>query len=277
MASKGPENTLLSTGKEKDSETGYYYFGARYYNPDLSLWLSVDPMSDKYPSLSPYNYCAWNPMKIVDPDGEDIYRLDISTGSLKLYQKTKDKTDQIIAGSYSGIGRARTFKETRSLTFSKGILDGQKGKDYSKTGFTSTGGKQEAAIDVAKFISFNSNIELSGAGYTDGNKAEAQIFGWSNNTYNQSDNPGKYSAPDNSKEIFHFHTHPGKADGTMGHGIPGKADLAHAKKMSSSYGENNFYIISRKDGVTQYNQIGVIPSGIHESYIPKSLRKHIKR
>ena len=60
------------SGKEKDSETGYYYFGARYYNPDLSLWLSVDPMADKYPSLSPYNYCAWNPIKIVDPDGDSI-------------------------------------------------------------------------------------------------------------------------------------------------------------------------------------------------------------
>lgn len=58
-----------STGKEKDSETGYYYFGARYYNSDLSLWLSVDPMADKYPSLSPYNYCLWNPMRLVDPDG----------------------------------------------------------------------------------------------------------------------------------------------------------------------------------------------------------------
>ena len=71
-----PKNTLVfpsaSSGKEKDSETGYYYFGARYYNPDLSLWLSVDPMSDKYPSLSPYNYCAWNPLKIVDPDGNEI-------------------------------------------------------------------------------------------------------------------------------------------------------------------------------------------------------------
>ncbi|MBO4588647.1 MAG: hypothetical protein J5711_07120 [Bacteroidales bacterium] len=73
ITSKRPENTHifqpLSTGKEKDSETGYHYFGARYYNSDLSLWLSVDPMSDKYPSLSPYNYCAWNPMKLVDPDG----------------------------------------------------------------------------------------------------------------------------------------------------------------------------------------------------------------
>jgi RHS repeat-associated protein len=59
------------SGKEKDSETGYYYFGTRYYNSDLSLWLSVDPMSDKYPNLSPYNYCAWNPMKLVDPNGEE--------------------------------------------------------------------------------------------------------------------------------------------------------------------------------------------------------------
>ena len=68
------ENTHVfnpdSTGKEKDSETGHHYFGARYYNSDLSLWLSVDPMSDKYPNLSPYAYCTWNPMKLVDPDGE---------------------------------------------------------------------------------------------------------------------------------------------------------------------------------------------------------------
>ena len=60
-----------STGKEKDSETGYCHFGARYYDSDLSgLFLSVDPMADKYPSLSPYNYCAGNPVKLVDPDGE---------------------------------------------------------------------------------------------------------------------------------------------------------------------------------------------------------------
>ena len=35
------------------------------------MWLSVDPMSDKYPSMSPYNYCANNPVILVDPDGED--------------------------------------------------------------------------------------------------------------------------------------------------------------------------------------------------------------
>ncbi len=62
-----------STGKEKDFESGYHYFGARYYDSEaLSGWLSVDPMSDKYPSLSPYAYCAWNPVKLVDPDGMEV-------------------------------------------------------------------------------------------------------------------------------------------------------------------------------------------------------------
>ena len=67
------KNTFTFTGKEKDSETGFSYFGARYLDHTLTnAWLSVDPMSDKYPSISPYAYCAWNPLKLVDPDGEEI-------------------------------------------------------------------------------------------------------------------------------------------------------------------------------------------------------------
>ena len=61
------------TGKERDEETGYGYFGARYMDHELMTgWLSVDPMADKYPSMSPYNYCAWNPVKLVDPDGREV-------------------------------------------------------------------------------------------------------------------------------------------------------------------------------------------------------------
>ena len=61
------------TGKERDEETGYGYFGARYMDHELmTMWLSVDPLADKYPSISPYAYCAWNPIKLVDPDGQEI-------------------------------------------------------------------------------------------------------------------------------------------------------------------------------------------------------------
>ena len=57
------------SAKEKDPETGLSYFGSRYYSSDLSIWLSVDPMSDKYPSLSNYAYCRNNPIRLIDPNG----------------------------------------------------------------------------------------------------------------------------------------------------------------------------------------------------------------
>ncbi len=58
--------------KELAPETGNYYYGARYYDPKLSIFLSVDPLFEKYPTLSPYIYTANNPVKYVDPDGRKI-------------------------------------------------------------------------------------------------------------------------------------------------------------------------------------------------------------
>ena len=76
------------SAKERDPETGLSYFGARYYTSDLSIWLSVDPMSAKYPSLSPYVYCADNPVKLVDPNGEEVW---IIGDPPKKQQSFKDK------------------------------------------------------------------------------------------------------------------------------------------------------------------------------------------
>ena len=68
--------THTFSAKEKDTETGYSYFGSRYYSSDLSIWLSVDPMSDKYPYQSNYVYCSNNPIRLVDPNGEDEWEVD---------------------------------------------------------------------------------------------------------------------------------------------------------------------------------------------------------
>jgi len=45
------------------------YFGAKYYSSDISVWLSVDPLSDMYPSTSPFAYVENNPIMFVDPNG----------------------------------------------------------------------------------------------------------------------------------------------------------------------------------------------------------------
>ena len=69
-------------GKELDTETGLYYYGARYYNPSTALWLGVDPLASKYPGVSPYVYCVGNPVKYVDPDGRvvGIAKINASIG-----------------------------------------------------------------------------------------------------------------------------------------------------------------------------------------------------
>ena len=47
-------------------------FGARMYDPATAVWLSQDPMAEKYPSLSPYSYCAGDPVNLIDEEGRRI-------------------------------------------------------------------------------------------------------------------------------------------------------------------------------------------------------------
>jgi RHS repeat-associated protein len=76
-----PRNYLF-TGKELDSTTGLYYFGARYYDPQTSMWMSPDPAIPEYldsmagnggiynsRNLAVYSYAQHNPVRYTDPDG----------------------------------------------------------------------------------------------------------------------------------------------------------------------------------------------------------------
>lgn len=76
----GPlENKCKLTGKELQnkefSNSGgleMHDFGARFQDPQIGRWHSLDPFADKYLSLSPYNFVANNPIKNFDPDGKVI-------------------------------------------------------------------------------------------------------------------------------------------------------------------------------------------------------------
>lgn len=68
----GYDERYKFTDKERDAESGYDYFGARYYASPLYNWTSVDPLADQSPQISPYAYCNWNPIKFIDPDGKEI-------------------------------------------------------------------------------------------------------------------------------------------------------------------------------------------------------------
>jgi len=59
------------TGKPLDEEfdLDWYYYGARYYDPSIGRFPSMDPLHGKYPGWSPYAYCKNNPILRIDPNG----------------------------------------------------------------------------------------------------------------------------------------------------------------------------------------------------------------
>ncbi len=57
------------TGKEVDEETGLYYFVSRYYDPRISLWYGVDPITEIKLVWNTYRYGFNNPIRMIDPNG----------------------------------------------------------------------------------------------------------------------------------------------------------------------------------------------------------------
>ncbi|MFR6389905.1 MAG: RHS repeat-associated core domain-containing protein, partial [Prevotella sp.] len=66
----------LFNAKEFDEETGLYYYGARYYDPRLGLWITTDPLQEKYYDISTYCYAYNNPIRYVDPTGMEGWLSD---------------------------------------------------------------------------------------------------------------------------------------------------------------------------------------------------------
>ena len=84
------------TGKELDRVHGldWYDFGARHYDPAVGLFTQIDPLCEQYPHLSPYAYCAGNPVRYVDPDGRKILYKDMSEEDEKSWRKYLDNICQ---------------------------------------------------------------------------------------------------------------------------------------------------------------------------------------
>ncbi|MDP2188416.1 MAG: RHS repeat-associated core domain-containing protein, partial [Sphingobacteriaceae bacterium] len=174
------------SGKERDMETGLSYFGARYYDAGLSIWLSVDPLTERYPNLTPYQYCKNNPIIYVDPNGLTDYEFDKKSGKLILIEGTEnDGPDRIIKNA--------KYDSNKNLKNKSGVLQLEgKVEDY-KDGFgkddkgefqfqTYTFSNEKDADNAYKFMANSTNVEIgkwqmeSGSGkqytrfYTSGDK-----------------------------------------------------------------------------------------------------------
>jgi len=119
-------------------------FGARYYSSDLSIWLSVDPMSDKYPSLSPYTYCAKNPVKLVDPNGKDWFENEL-TGDVYYSKDYRKGDEKLIDGEgWKWMGKNDMFGKTADEVISTNIDKASvytEGNSYDRVGFSGDNAK----------------------------------------------------------------------------------------------------------------------------------------
>ena len=95
-------------GKEKDYESGFHYYGARYYWSEVVTGcLSVDALTDKFPSISGYSYCINNPVILMDPDGNSPIKgitsaIKIAKKAYNIYKKTGKLTPKTLKNA--GIG-----------------------------------------------------------------------------------------------------------------------------------------------------------------------------
>jgi RHS repeat-associated protein len=77
----------LFSAKELDEESGNYYYEQRYYNPKYGTFESRDQLFEKYFWMSPYAYCANNPVKYIDPDGMKVrnaHGADIDAATIRV-------------------------------------------------------------------------------------------------------------------------------------------------------------------------------------------------
>ena len=166
----------LFNSKELDEETGLYYYGARYLNPKDTRWISVDPLFEKYVGMSPYNYCAGNPVRLVDVDGRDYLQnengeMQYFPFDLKQHGAIEGENFNITINDkvYSGIYRGKTYDDGNYYwgLFGIGYKSGSRGAKIIQT------------IDKAVMSQINCDI------VTNNNFGKSDMFG------NSPDNPSR--------------------------------------------------------------------------------------
>ena len=117
----------------------------RYYNSDLSVWLSVDPMSDKYPGVSPYVYCGNNPVRLVDEDGRDWFENE-KTGDVYYAQNYHKGDEHLIDGEgWKWLGKNEMFGQSADDVITANLDKADvytQGDSYDRVGFSGNNAKE---------------------------------------------------------------------------------------------------------------------------------------
>ena len=130
------------TGKELLSAHGldWYDSGARMQEFHIPRFTTMDPLCEKYYSISPYAYCNNNPVKYIDPDGRDIWEIDYDGRIInRIENKTQDAFYMVAKDSNGDYQRTFSVdedgnKKYNSINFEYGTIESQLSASYNIMG-----------------------------------------------------------------------------------------------------------------------------------------------
>ena len=266
-------------GKELQDEygLGWYDYGARFYDPSLGRWHSVDPLASMHSDYTPYAYCYNNPIKFIDPFGLDSTYYS-ATGS-RLYQTTGDKGKT----SYNYV--TKTTQSTEEMYSESPADDPQRGnsspitqeaaqatEDQIRSGNT-TGDLMKNVVKLNNSTTMEAMVKIvskdDGSGGTSDNN-NREFIGKISNGRVVEENPGSVADPSARRNATStssaatnetsFHSHPSGRKGIFAWGQP-----ASKQDISTATGRINYAFGMRGQTIYVYNKTGVIatiPIGI---------------
>ena len=274
-------------GYEKDQETGLHYAEARYYDSWLSIFNSTDPMWYKYPHLSPYAYCADNPVMFVDPDGRDpIYAKKFWGGVRKIGDDGKCGS-----GSYLVRGSiARDVKAaTRAGEFYSGDLSQGNNVMHIPTGKILDGVQHTVISTLNSGNTPETRVESGGHALISDITARIWDSGTSMKTETlpngnilkkwgvlpfKIDNKKGQVGGQASTIRFIWHTHP---NGDIPSGNKDEGDMYWVYHLKEhGFTGNSFLIDVENNRVTFYNEKGVIMNIHYNDFIKMGKQEDIK-
>ena len=250
-------NSYKWGGKEWDKSLYCYDFGARLYDPSDLRWGTMDPLCEKYYSLSPYAYCANNPMNLVDPSGMDSYLL-FNDGSIILGLRNDD--------NYDTLYYQNADSPDYITVYDQGILSDL--SSHWSEGFSYSVSSSYEMLNVFDFVSSRTSVEWAIGSYRDKNNRSKFALVRGNNNGSSVNHISSINDINEEDVIANIHTHIGYLEehgasggySTNGEGFPVINDRYNIINM--------YYRLSNKGITLPKHFVYEVPNGVIYQYTP---------